>query len=89
MKKIYVGNLPFSATETEVKELFEEFGTVTSISLIADRNTGRFRGFGFVEMDDREASTAIMSLNGRDLGGRSMTVNEARDRQSRTPSWRY
>ena len=88
MKKIYVGNLPFSATETEVMELFEEFGPVNSISMIADRNTGRFRGFGFVEMDDAEASSAIISLNGKDMGGRPMTVNEAHDRQPRTQSWR-
>jgi RNA recognition motif-containing protein len=88
-KKIYVGNLPFSATEDEIRELFAEFGTVTSVSLITDRNTGSPRGFGFVEMEDG-ADEAINSLNNREIGGRSLRVNEARpreDRGSRRPRW--
>jgi RNA recognition motif-containing protein len=73
-KKIYVGNLPFSATE--------EYGTVTSVSLITDRDTGRPRGFGFVEMDSG-ASEAISALDNHELGGRSLRVNEARPREER------
>ncbi len=83
MKKIYVGNLPFSATEGELKELFEQYGSVTSINLITDRDTGRFRGFGFIEMDEADADSAIKSLNDQDFGGRPLRVNEARDRQPR------
>lgn len=81
-KKIYVGNLPFSADETEVRELFAEFGTVDSVNLITDRDTGRPRGFGFVEMADG-ADEAIEALNNADLGGRSLKVNEARPREER------
>lgn len=84
-KKIYVGNLPFSASETEVRELFEAHGTVHSVSLIEDRETGRPRGFGFVEMDDAAADAAIQALQGQDFGGRSLNVNEARPRERR--SW--
>ncbi len=83
MKKIYVGNLPFSATEGEIKELFEQHGSVTSVNLITDRDTGRFRGFGFVEMDEADADSAIKALNDQDFGGRPLRVNEARDRQPR------
>ena len=83
MKKIYVGNLPFSATEGELKELFEQYGSVTSINLITDRDTGRFRGFGFIEMEEADADSAIKSLNDQDFGGRPLRVNEARDRQPR------
>ena len=86
MKKIYVGNLPFSATEEEVKGLFEEHGSVTSVNLISDRDTGRFRGFGFIEMEDDDAATAIKSLDGQDFGGRPLKVNEARDRESQPKS---
>ena len=83
-KKIYVGNLPFSATETEVRELFEAHGTVESVNLIEDRETGRPRGFGFVEMaDDSAADTAINALNGTTMGERSLNVNEAKPRESR------
>lgn len=81
-KKIYVGNLPFSADENEVRELFEQFGTVDSINLITDRDTGRPRGFGFVEMADG-ADEAIEALNNRDMGGRNLKVNEARPREER------
>ncbi len=80
MKKIYVGNLPFSATEDEITELFGAHGTVHSVALINDRDTGRPRGFGFVEMDDNEAMAAIQALDGKELGGRALRVNEAQDR---------
>jgi len=80
MTKIYVGNLPFSATESEVRELFAQHGTVESVSLITDRDTGRPRGFGFVEMARGDASKAIQQLNGKDLGGRPLRVNEAQER---------
>jgi RNA recognition motif-containing protein len=77
-QKLYVGNLPFSATEDEIRDLFSQYGNVVSVSLITDRETGRPRGFGFVEMDD--GSSAINSLDGQDFGGRNLTVNEARSR---------
>ena len=81
-KKLYVGNLPFSATDHEVRELFEAYGTVESVNLITDRETGRPRGFGFVEMADG-ADEAIQALHQSDMGGRSLTVNEARPRVDR------
>ncbi|MEO1085023.1 MAG: RNA-binding protein [Acidobacteriota bacterium] len=83
-KRIYVGNLPFTATEDEVSELFGAFGTVTSVSLINDRETGRPRGFGFVEMEDG-ADEAIQALDGSNLGGRTLKINEARPREQRPP----
>lgn len=79
-KTIYVGNLAFSTTESEVRTLFEEFGTVHEVKMITDRGTGRFRGFGFVEMDDKEADAAISKLDGVDFSGRTLRVNEARER---------
>jgi len=82
-KKIYVGNLPFRTTETEVRELFAQYGTVHDVRLITDRETGRPRGFGFVEMDESEADAAIQALDGTDLGGRNLRVNEARERGDR------
>ncbi len=81
-KRIYVGNLPFSATEDEVRDMFSEFGEVESVSLITDRETGRPRGFGFVEMSSG-ADEAIQATNGKDMGGRSLNVNEARPRTDR------
>jgi RNA recognition motif-containing protein len=81
-KKIYVGNLPFSADENEIREMFEEFGEVSSINLITDRDTGRPRGFGFVEMEGG-ADEAIEALNNREVGGRNLKVNEARPREER------
>ena len=84
MKKIYVGNLPFSATEDEITELFGAHGDVHSVALINDRETGRPRGFGFVEMDDSAATAAISALDGHDMGGRPLRVNEAQDRPRRT-----
>jgi RNA recognition motif-containing protein len=86
-KRIYVGNLPFSATEQEVREMFEAHGTVHEVSLITDRDTGRPRGFGFVEMDDDGATAAINALNGTSMGGRALNVNEARERQARRSRW--
>ena len=80
MTKIYVGNLPFSASESELRELFGQHGTVESVSLITDRETGRPRGFGFVEMARADATRAIQNLNGRELGGRPLRVNEAQER---------
>ncbi|MEW6264933.1 MAG: RNA-binding protein [Thermodesulfobacteriota bacterium] len=85
MKTIYVGNLPFSVSETEVQGLFSEYGTVHSVKLISDRETGRMRGFGFVQMDSQEAEAAIEALNGSQVGGRTLRVNEARERSPRPP----
>lgn len=81
--KIYVGNLPFSSTEEEVRKLFEEHGEIATLNLVNDRYTGRFRGFGFVEMDDDAAKAAIDALDGQDFGGRPLRVNEARSREPR------
>ena len=83
MKRIYVGNLPFSATETEVRDLFEEHGTVSAVNLITDRDTGRFRGFAFIEMEDEDAVSAIKALDGQDFGERPLKVSEARERQNK------
>jgi RNA recognition motif-containing protein len=80
MAKIYVGNLPFSASEADVRTLFAAHGTVESVSLPTDRETGRPRGFGFVEMSQADAARAIQSLNGHDMGGRQLRVNEAQDK---------
>ncbi len=85
-KRIYVGNLPFSATEEEVRDLFGEFGSVTSVNLITDRETGRPRGFGFVEMDSG-GDAAIQALDQTTLGGRTLKINEARPREERRPRW--
>lgn len=82
-KRIYIGNLPFSATEDEVRELFAKHGEVVSVNLIMDRETGRIRGFGFVEMDDADAAAAISALDGTDMDGRNLRVNEARPREDR------
>ena len=82
-KRIYVGNLPFSATEDEVRDLFSQHGTVESVDLITDRYTGRPRGFGFVEMEDEAADAAISALNNASLNGRSLRVNEAKPRPDR------
>ena len=81
-KKIYVGNLPFSATEDEIRQLFSQYGRVTSVSLITDRDTGAPRGFGFVEMETG-AAEAIQALDNREMGGRSLRVNEAKPREDR------
>ncbi len=84
MLNIYVGNLSFEATEDELRKLFEEHGEVLKINLITDRDTGRPRGFGFVEMADAtQGRAAIEQINGREVGGRTVTVNEAKPRESR------
>jgi RNA recognition motif-containing protein len=80
MAKIYVGNLPFSAAEADVRALFAQHGTVESVSLPTDRETGRPRGFGFVEMNQADAARAIQALNGYAMGGRPLRVNEAQDK---------
>ena len=80
MAKIYVGNLPFSASDADVRALFAQHGTVESVSLPTDRETGRPRGFGFVEMAQGDAAKAIQNLNGYNMGGRPLRVNEAQDK---------
>ena len=82
-KRIYVGNLPYQANEDEVRDLFSAYGQVASVHLITDRETGRPRGFGFVEMEDDDADQAIEALDRTDYGGRSLRVNEARPRDER------
>src|SRR5215471_6713272 len=85
--QIYLGNLAFTVTEQDVRELFAPYGVVDRINLLTDRETGRPRGFGFVEMaDDTAAQAAIAALNGQDLAGRTLTVNAARPRDERRPS---
>ena len=81
MTKLYVGNLPFSATDEGVTALFSKHGTVEKVSLITDRDTGRPRGFGFVEMSNADANRAMQALNGADFDGRPLKVNEAQDRE--------
>ena len=83
-KKVYVGNLSFSATEEDVRDLFSEFGDVESVAMINDRDTGRFRGFCFVEMAPSAADAAIAALDGKEVGGRNLRVNEARPREERS-----
>ena len=80
MKKLYIGNLPFSASEDELKKLFGVHGTVHSVALINDRETGRPRGFGFIEMDDAAAMAAQQALDGKEMDGRALKVNEAQDK---------
>jgi RNA recognition motif-containing protein len=80
MKKLYVGNLPFSATESQVRELFEKHGEVNSVALIMDRETGRPRGFGFVEISDSGMAAAMKALDGYEMDGRTLSVNEAQDK---------
>ena len=80
MKKLYIGNLPFTASEDELKKLFGQHGTVHSVALINDRETGRPRGFGFIEMDDAAAMAAQQALDGKEMDGRALKVNEAQDK---------
>src|SRR5579862_554755 len=101
MKNIFVGNLAFSTTESAIRSLFEQYGTVDRVNIITDRDTGRSRGFAFVEMSDgSQADQAIAALNGREVEGRALNVNEARpksagggggggggSRQRREPRW--
>ena len=81
MTKLYVGNLPFTATDEAVRALFSKHGSVEKVTLITDRETGRPRGFGFVEMSNADASRALLALNGADLEGRSLKVSEAQARE--------
>jgi len=84
MKNLYVGNLPHSTTDAELRTVFEAHGTVEKITLVTDRDTGRSRGFAFVEMTNaEEADKAMAALNGTDLGGRALTVNEAKPKTDR------
>ncbi len=85
MKSIYVGNLPFTASEDELRGLFEPYGEVDAVKLISDRDTGRPRGFGFVEMADSDADAAIRELNGKEMGGRALRINEAQPRNNTRP----
>lgn len=80
-KTLYVGNLPWSATDTALTEAFREFGGVVSSRIITDRETGRSRGFGFVEVEDEDAEKMVSAMNGSDFGGRQIVVNEAKPRQ--------
>ncbi len=86
-KSIYVGNLPWSSTEEQVRDLFAEYGNVHSVKLVNDRETGRARGFGFVEMDDAAAEAAIEALDNQNFGGRTLRVNEAKPRAPRPPRY--
>ena len=89
MKNIFVGNLSFGTTEDAVRSLFEAYGTVDRVNIVTDRETGRARGFGFVEMsNDSEGEKAIAGLNGRDLDGRALNVNEARAKEERGGGYR-
>ena len=84
--KLYVGNLAFSATDSDLREIFSQYGTVTDASILVDRTSGRSRGFGFVTMSSQpEGEAAITALNGNEVGGRRLTVNEARPMEERAP----
>ncbi len=83
---IYIGNLPYSTEEADVNNLFAEFGEVTSVKLVKDFETGRLKGFGFVEVDDESGQRAIDELNGAEFNGRKLVVNEARPRENRRPN---
>ncbi len=84
--KLYVGNLPYSVRDDDLQQVFSEFGAVNSAKVMVERDTGRSKGFGFVEMgSDAEAQAAINGMNGQSLGGRSVTVNEARPMEARPP----
>jgi cold-inducible RNA-binding protein len=85
MKNIFVGNLPYSATEDDLRDLFGPFGEVGQVRIMTDRDTGKARGFAFVEMvQDEDSEKAIAALNGKDFGGRALTINEARPRPQRS-----
>jgi RNA recognition motif-containing protein len=83
LARLYIGNLPWSATEDELRSIFTEYGEVQSVAIITDRETGRSRGFGFVEMDDGSARIAIEKVDGREMDGRPLNVSEARERTPR------
>jgi len=81
--KLFVGNLPYSTTQSDLESIFSEFGNVISATVIVDRMSGRSRGFGFVEMEDADAEKAIAEVNGREVGGRKLVVNQARAKEER------
>ena len=81
MKRMYVGNLPYSSSEDDVRELFSQYGDVGDVNVVEDRETGRSRGFGFVEMSEAQAEEAMSNLDGTQFGGRTLKVNEAKPRQ--------
>ncbi|MDH3646489.1 MAG: RNA-binding protein [Gammaproteobacteria bacterium] len=89
MSKIYAGNLPFSVDEDKLREMFSPFGAVEDVTVIRDRDSGRSRGFGFVQMPDAEAQTAIEGLNGQDSDGRTLRISEARPREQRPRQQRW
>ena len=89
MSKIYAGNLPFDVDEAKLREMFTPFGSVEDATVICDRDTGRSRGFGFVQMSDAEAQSAIEGLNGQDVDGRTLRISEARPREQRPRQQRY
>lgn len=89
MSKIYAGNLPFSVDDEKLREMFSQFGNVEEATVVRDRDTGRSRGFGFVEMPDAEAQQAISSLNGNDMEGRTLRISEARPREPRSRQQRW
>lgn len=86
-KSIYVGNLPWSATEEQVQDLFAEYGSVLSVKLVSDRDTGRARGFGFVEMEDADAINAIAALDGKEFEGRALRINKAEPKKPAPRRW--
>lgn len=81
MKRMYVGNLPYSSSEDDVRDLFSQYGDVGDVNVVEDRETGRSRGFGFVEMDQAQAEEAMSNLDGSEFGGRTLKVNEAKPRR--------
>ncbi len=81
MKRMYVGNLPYSSSEDDVRDLFSQYGDVGDVNVVEDRETGRSRGFGFVEMNEAQAEEAMSNLDGTQFGGRTLKVNEAKPRQ--------
>jgi len=83
VKKLYIGNLPYTTTEEEIRAILEPYGAIISLNLINDRMTGRFRGFGFVELEDEQATKAMEELDGKDYGDRPLRVNEAHERSQR------
>ena len=90
MKNLFVGNMSFQTTESDLRSMFEPFGEITRIQLMTDRDTGRARGFGFVDMaNDEEAAKAITALNGKELDGRALNVNEARPKTERSGGQRF
>lgn len=89
MSKIYAGNLPFSVDEEKLREMFAPFGAVEDVTVIRDRDTGRSRGFGFVQMSDADAQSAIEGLNGQDVDGRTLRISEARPREQRPRQQRW